>query len=335
MSDPKRKPEPGRGERVLPGVWRLRLPLPWPGVPHGNAWAIRSGDGIVLVDTGIHSSRSMTDLELALRMVGLEVDDVRLVVCTHAHSDHYGQAASIIELTGAELWMHPAIGHMTVPATDPEAAFDRRAEQAISAGVPADVVERSREARRGTGFGVSGLVKPHRALAEGMTVDSDLGPLEVIETPGHAPSHISLWEPQRRILISGDHVLGKVSVYFDRGDTADPVGDFLSSLDRVGALGARLCLSGHGRTFTSVDAHIDANRALVSERLRRTEEALGDEPRTPFEILPDLYDDPVIPQVMEWWMSETLCYLDHLKLRGRAELVEGQPQRWRCSRPLG
>ena len=28
-----------RTERVLPGIWRLRLPLPWPGVPHGNAWA--------------------------------------------------------------------------------------------------------------------------------------------------------------------------------------------------------------------------------------------------------------------------------------------------------
>ena len=54
MRKPTRPREVGRGERVLPGVWRLRLPLPWPAVPHCNAWAIAAADGIVLVDTGTH-----------------------------------------------------------------------------------------------------------------------------------------------------------------------------------------------------------------------------------------------------------------------------------------
>jgi len=51
----RRKPERGRGERALPGIWRLRVPLPFPTVPHGNAWALAWGDGIVLVDAGIHA----------------------------------------------------------------------------------------------------------------------------------------------------------------------------------------------------------------------------------------------------------------------------------------
>ena len=42
-----RKRELGRGERVLPGIFRLRLPLPWPGVPHCNAWAVAAADGVV------------------------------------------------------------------------------------------------------------------------------------------------------------------------------------------------------------------------------------------------------------------------------------------------
>src|SRR3954468_14205154 len=109
---PTKKREVGRGERVLPGVWRLRLPLPWPGVPHGNAWALAAGDGIVLVDTGVHEPGSMGHLELAMEQVGLKVEHVRLLVCTHAHSDHYGQAAPIMDRTGCELWMHPDYGHM-------------------------------------------------------------------------------------------------------------------------------------------------------------------------------------------------------------------------------
>ena len=80
------KRELGRGERVLAGVFRLRLPLPWPGVPHCNAWAVAAGDGVVLFDTGMHQPGSMANLERALAMCGLSIEDVRLVVCTHAHS---------------------------------------------------------------------------------------------------------------------------------------------------------------------------------------------------------------------------------------------------------
>src|SRR5436305_12737133 len=89
----------GRGERVLPGVWRLRLPLPWAGVPHCNAWAIAAGDGVVLVDCGMHEPGSFAHVERAMAMVGLRVEDVRLLACTHAHTDHYGQAATVIERT--------------------------------------------------------------------------------------------------------------------------------------------------------------------------------------------------------------------------------------------
>ena len=82
----------------------------------------------------------------------------------------------------------------------------------------------------------------------------------MIETPGHAPSHVCLHQPERRLLISGDHLLGRVSLYFDYGHTPDPVGEFLRSLDVVERLDARLCLAGHGRPFTDVAGHIGANR---------------------------------------------------------------------------
>ena len=71
MSEPRRRREIARGERVLPGVWRLRLPLPWPGVPHCNAWAIASDGGIVLFDTGMATDDGLRQLELALAQVGL------------------------------------------------------------------------------------------------------------------------------------------------------------------------------------------------------------------------------------------------------------------------
>ena len=89
----------------------------------------------------------------------------------------------------------------------------------------------------------------------------------MIETPGHAPSHVCLHQPEQRLLITGDHLLGRVSQYFDVGYTPDPIGEFLHSLDVVDALDARLALAGHARPFTDVRGHIEANRDLVARNL--------------------------------------------------------------------
>jgi glyoxylase-like metal-dependent hydrolase (beta-lactamase superfamily II) len=327
MSTHKR--ELGRGERVVPGVWRLRLPLPWPGVPHCNAWAVAAGDGIVLFDTGMHEPGSLAHLERAMGQVNLSIENVRLVACTHAHSDHYGQAADIVDRAGCELWMHPNHEHMTRAAQDPDAALERRIEVARQSGVPEEPLQAYAEARRGQGFGISRIIEPDRPLLPGTAIATDLGTWAVYETPGHAPSHVCMFEPEHRMLISGDHLLGRVSLYYDYGYSPDPAGEFLNSLDVVEKLDARLCLSGHGRTFTDVQGHIEANRALVHERIDKVHEVIGDGPITAFDAVPLVYGQAITPMNANWWLSETLCYLTHLELTGRAERIAGEPERWR------
>jgi glyoxylase-like metal-dependent hydrolase (beta-lactamase superfamily II) len=324
-----RKRELGRGERVVPGVWRLRLPLPWPGVPHCNAWAVAAGDGVVLFDTGMHEPGSIAHLERAMAQVNLSLDNVRLVVCTHAHSDHYGQAADIVDRAGCELWMHPNHEHMTRAAQDPEAALERRIEVARQSGVPEEPLQAYAEARRGQGFGISRLIEPDRPLLPDVTIGTDLGQWQVYETPGHAPSHVCMFQPEHRMLISGDHLLGRVSLYYDYGYSPDPAGEFLASLDVVEQLDARLCLSGHGRTFTDVQGHIEANRALVHERIDKVHEVISRGEITAFDAVPLVYGQAITPMNANWWLSETLCYLTHLERTGRAERIAGEPERWR------
>ena len=187
MSETRRRRELARADRVLPGLWRLRLPLPWPGVPHVNAFAIAAGSGVVLVDTGLYEPGGMRQLEYALDQAGLRLEHVRLLVCTHAHSDHYGLAGPIIEAAGCELWMHPNHRHMTKAAADPTRAFERRLEVARQSGVPLDALERYRAERGGQGYGVAEIVMPDRDLVPGVEVDTDLGRFDVYETPGPRP----------------------------------------------------------------------------------------------------------------------------------------------------
>lgn len=280
----------------------------------------------------MHEPGSMAHLERALAQCRLGLENIRLVVCTHAHSDHYGQAGTIVSRTGCELWMHPAHQHMTLAAEDPDAALTRRLEIARQSGVPEEPLRRYAEARRGQGYGISALVAPDRELLPGVTIDTDLGQWTVHETPGHAPSHVCLYQAERRILISGDHLLGRVSLYYDYGWTPDPAGEFLRSLDVVERLDARLCLAGHGRTFTDVGAHIRANRDLAAQRVSRIEQTITERALTAFEIVPIVYGEPLTAMTANWRLSETLCYLTHLAATARAEPVgeatPGEPQRW-------
>jgi glyoxylase-like metal-dependent hydrolase (beta-lactamase superfamily II) len=330
LGAPPAKGELGRGERVLAGVYRLRLPLPWPGVPHCNAWAVAAGDGVVLFDTGMHQPGSVVQLERALGMCGLAIEDVRLVVCTHAHSDHYGQAATIVQRAGCELWMHPNHEHMSHWAADPDAALQRRLEIARQSGVPEEPLRRYAAARaKNLDSGIAAPIEPDRPLLPGVLVHTDLGPWSVHETPGHAPSHVCLFQSERRLLISGDHLLGRISLFFDYGYSPDPVGEFVRSLEVVEELHARLCLPGHGRTFADVHAHIEGNRKLVSERLAQTEAALAEGgPLTAFEVLPRIHGDELSPLNAQWLLTETLSFLTHLAVVGRARRIPGEPERW-------
>jgi glyoxylase-like metal-dependent hydrolase (beta-lactamase superfamily II) len=314
-----RQRELGRGERVIPGLWRLRLPLPWPGVPHCNAWAIASGPGVVLVDTGMHQPDSMAQLERALDQVNLRVEHVRLVVCTHAHSDHWGQAAPIRSRAGCEFWMHPNHEHAARTAGDPDLAVARRIEVGRQSGVSEDALRRYADRARAIPSGIAAVIEPDRDLVPGVSLETDLGTWSVIATPGHAPSHVCLFQAERRILISGDHVLGRISLFYDYGWTPDPVGEFLSSLDAVDRLDARLALSGHGRPFVDVRGHIEGNRKLVQERLDRTAAALAEGRKTAVQITPDVYDEPMTDYNTGWLLQQTLCYLRHLELLGRVE----------------
>jgi glyoxylase-like metal-dependent hydrolase (beta-lactamase superfamily II) len=328
-----RRRELSRADRILPGLWRLRLPLPWPGVPHVNAYAIAAVDGVVLVDTGLHEPGGMLQLERALHQAGLRVEHIRLVVCTHAHSDHYGLAGPIVERAACELWMHPNHEHMTKAARDPDRAFERRLEVARQSGVTAAALAEYESARRGQGFGIAEIVLPDRELVPGAPVHTDLGPWQVHETPGHAPSHVVLHQPERGLLLSGDHLLGRVSLYYDYGYTPDPAGEFLASLDVVDGLDVKLVLAGHGRPVRDARALTEANRQAVRERLDRVRRALADGPRTPFDIVPEILDAELPPAMMVGWgLSETLCYLDHLELRGEAVKLDGTgADRWALS----
>ena len=135
-------------------------------------------------------------------------------------------------------------------------------------------------------------------------------------------------------MVSGDHIIGRVSLYYDFGWTPDPAGEFLTSLDTVEGLQTDLILPGHGKPVRDLSGLVRANRDAVHERMGRVRDALGElgQP-TPFEVVPKLMQtDDLNPMLVSWGLAETLAYLRHLEAEGKAEKVEGSdPERWKTA----
>jgi glyoxylase-like metal-dependent hydrolase (beta-lactamase superfamily II) len=332
MAGDRKRPEQPRAEKVLPGIWRLRLPLPWPGVPHGNVWAVAADGGIVLFDTGIGGKGGLRRFDVALAQAGFGLEDVRLLVCTHSHTDHYGLAAPIVAGAGCELWMHPAWEHIRLHADDPAASLERRIEVARHSGVPPASLERYRQRHKDDDDnGIDGIAVPDLDLVPGVEVETDLGTWQVYETPGHAPSHVVLHQPERKLMISGDHLLGRTVLFFDHGHSPDPVGEFMHSLDQVEPLDVDLVLPGHGRTFRDPRAKIAEARRQVDELLGKVRDSLAGGEKTAFEIVIDIIgvENANSPGSV-WALQIVLSSLDHLTILEEVEPVEGtDPQRWK------
>jgi glyoxylase-like metal-dependent hydrolase (beta-lactamase superfamily II) len=301
-------PERARAFELAPGVWQLRLPLPWPLVPHVNAYWL--ADESVLVDCGSAGHPShRASLSAAMAIAGASVEDVRLLVGTHTHSDHIGLASWVIDVSGCEFLMHPDTAHFYDGTRYPERIDAARRRRARAEGVPeADLPAYGDVAEEVDG--VLAPVEPTRPIGDGDTI----GGWTVVETPGHAPTHIVLVDGGTIIL--GDLLSPAFTPWFDYGYSNDPVAEFLGSLDRVEALGPfDLALPGHGRALEDVPAIIAEHRAGVATRLDATVEAIRDGADNGYEITKRVFGDVEGTEAV-WRLTEIAAYLRHLRLAG-------------------
>jgi glyoxylase-like metal-dependent hydrolase (beta-lactamase superfamily II) len=219
-------------------------------------------------------------------------------------------------------------------ADDPLAVLDGRLEVARMSGVPTAALERYRERNDKPEELIDGIHVPDRELVPGVEVESDVGTWQVIETPGHAPSHVCLHQAERRLLISGDHLLGRTVLFFDYGHTPDPLGEYRASLDRIEPLDVDLCLPGHGKPFREPAAKIAEVRRESDELLGKVRAHLvgvGAEP-TAFEIVEAIVGkDNIGARTTTFVLQIILSCLDHLAAIGEITRVpDSDPQRWRA-----
>lgn len=300
-------------EEVRRGVWAVPVPVPGHPIRFTYCYVIAHPSGNLVLDPGADTPESWTAITTALGRLGIG-DDVRGIVVSHFHFDHWQLADRLAARTGA--WV--AVGqaeHTWISAlTEVDLTVDAARERFASWGAPepeAELLARTEDYAEPLGYDPPGrLLRDGELLADGT--------LRVLVTPGHSPGHLCLWDADRGLLLSGDHVLPGITPYvaLNPFGPSDPLGDYLRSLDRLRACGDPEVLPAHEYRFSGLSARLDALEEQVASRLAEVRRALSDDPEgTPWSVARSLtwsrsWED-FGPLARRMAVSETAAYLAH------------------------
>ncbi len=316
-----------RRREPAPGVFRLVLPLPFPGLDRVNAFAF-TGDEPVLVDCGMflpdETDHGWDDLVAALSTADLAPGDITRLVITHPHIDHYGMAARLVEESGCELVMHTEAEADLAMYRDPEGIAARVRALFADHGITDEAELSELTAFEDWRRFLSGVVEATERVTEGDVISVGGRDWQVVYTPGHAHSHICLWDPRDRLLISGDHLLPTITPHIDfkRGEDLDPLGDFLESLTKVEKLDPVMVFPGHGHPFEEgaerariVQRHHDRRLGSILQVIRR-------QPCSAEKITQEIFGDELLNFQKRLALGEALAHLAYLRKRGEIERIE-------------
>lgn len=328
-------PETGRAAEVAPGVFWIRMPLPF-ALDHINLWLLKDGDGWTLIDTGI-ARDEVKDAWNALFAGVMLGGSVKRLICTHFHPDHFGLAGWLTETLAAPLWMTRSewlTGTMLFNDTEARSA-DAQVKLFKSHGL--DDHRLSALEQRGNAY--RRIVTPppvsYRRIHGGERLRIDDAEWTVIVGRGHAPEHACLFCAGKNVLISGDQVLPKISPNVSLSATepdADPLSDYLESLESLAALPADvLVLPSHDYPFHGLRERIDSLARHHAVRLDRLTEYC-EHPRTAAETLEVLFRRKLDGHQIMFAMGESLSHLVHLERSGRVQRQLGKDDIVRFSR---
>ncbi len=273
-------------ETVAPGVRRIPLPLPMDGLRAVNVYVLETGDGLTFIDGGWAIETSRTQLDESLATFGAGVGDITRFLVTHAHRDHYTQAAAI----------RSELGHATVElGIGDKATFDLFNSGTLDhdptvprlrlAGA-ADTADAWQAMFEGNDPDLSLWLPPDRWLEGEQEIVVGDRVLTAVPTPGHTAGHFVFADLDAGLLFAGDHVLPTItpSIGFELVHADDPLRDFLGSLERVRRLPDLRLLPAHGAVTDSSHARIAELLAHHDERLELCRRAVAGGAVTAYDV---------------------------------------------------
>lgn len=307
---------------ILPQLFHIVVPLPGNPLKSINSWVVTSSERNLVIDTGMDRPECSEALRQGLTELGIDLEATDFFI-THLHTDHLG-LVSEFATTDSVVYFSKLDADFMHSIRDPEVFMDVLVRRARKIGYPELEIDRS--VRGHPSFKYSPpRYPPFTHPSDGDLVEAGNYRFRCIETPGHTPGHLCLYDPHHKLLISGDHVLGDITPNITLwSEDADPLGEYLASLDKVATLEVELVLPGHRRVINDCRGRIEELKQHHKVRLEEILEILGRGDRTIFEVAAEMTWDitasswDAFPPIPKWFATgEAASHLRHLEMKGQ------------------
>jgi len=262
-------------EKVAGGVWSVPVPIPDNPLRYVLSYLIEHDAGFVLVDPGWNHPDSWRALNDGMAACEVPMTAVTAILVTHVHPDHHGQSGQVREQSGAWIAMHPREDAFLEVRGDRGAMRDGMEFYLRWCGAPASHLTELSASRPHAGQ-TAPMVRADRLIEHGELIDVPGLRLRGVWTPGHTPGHLCFHDEGRDLLLTGDHILPRITPNISSYDmSSNPLDDYLASLTKLKGMQPAEVLPAHEYRFADLDARLDDLALHHQERLTETEDILA------------------------------------------------------------
>lgn len=304
----------------LKGFHVFRIPIPF-ATGSINVYFIEAPCP-TLIDVPPNGIFYQSHLEDALANVGYRIQDIRRIIITHPHFDHFGLAMWITERSNADIWIHKdATNYLeTYPR---ELALDfRYYRRFLRLSTAPGKYNAYLRAFYETAKMLGCQVNPSRCLEDGDEVELSSLKFRIMSVPGHTPYCILVYHPENQFAFTGDFLINEITsnAVLQRprrgAKRFKSLVQYVSSLEKVREMDLEFALTGHGEMIDNPTTRINQILAFINNRQDEIVTLLRSGPHSVFDLMEELI--PCLPpEEVFLGLSEVMGHLELLEYKGR------------------